>query len=1153
MTDLQSRRPAVIIDIVLDRYGAIHAQIDGARIEPIRWLEAGSNNISPFDNLEKNVMRELEIMTEGMTATKRIVEYNQNLARVGRMLGEYMFGPRYNPFWQALVEVYSRTGASDGPLTICFSTELSRLQNLPWELALWGHGRGVRVGTDDKLTFVRRSLYTNYVGSWPHRPASDELAVTLVSTSEQRSIETYREICEALNVAGLPVKGPNRDPGHSAQRIDWPPTWQGARADIFQFVGHGTLGSVFFKAPGSAGRDSSMEMTAQSLVDSLDQSYLPDLFVIFACFSFNHRDSYGFVPELLGAGAPAALGMLDVLRMGKAGPMSRRFYLHLARSGRVDIAVQCLRAEFKRLEELAWLRQNGLPPSDWFRPVLMVRDSSALDRFCHLPDPAPHDSNRDPEQLATLKKRVLAAFTPPRVTPGKSAEANLQDHVQELTGRATGSGDQPSNADEARAQLEAERMRRAVRALDADISLTDIANLADQAERADRGKRHEGNKPQPTSVAVVAPPSAQSDRITRRALLIGSQIDGLEGVHNDLEAMSRVLGQLGFEDIRQRREQEATCQGIHDGFEELINDVGPSDAVLVYYAGHGSIAASRDMAKRVTRNASRLPEFILPYDFRDSVGEFRGITSWELSRLFKRLTDKTANVAAIMDCCHSGRIVRGERARRRGSSQASEEEPRLRVRGETDCSEGIADHIEKLKKRHGIANLNAEANPLLVRLLACRTQEKASEFRADDGQWRGRLTAALTDALDEIIQEGSRLPSWQALGQFLREQVKYREWDQQTPQIEGPRSRIFASLEEENNTGVLTVGPSSGEGYILHGGTIMGVCDGDVYQVRSPFTTPENPRGDVALARVAEAGRLISKLEITEALREPIRIEYGFRAHPEQIQRWKLPVAVAAQAGDPGQLYQAIQNSLYLELVEPEQAHAAIRINGTEMWLAESDGRRWLKHSWKLDASGIKEAVVAVEQLAHGEHARRLGANHGAKNDDLVARDGLYTVSWGRVLDGEFDDGLKRQGERLSTKERYYVAARNNTQQIDIFISVYNVDMIGRVILVSRAHSTGHRVLPGKRYVLGRDTRTQRLSGVPLPWPDQVLSDVPRKEHLLVFVSSRPIDLRALETWRDLDGERLRPHRGSGQEMAPSDWCHLTAISYILHPARDEP
>src|SRR5262245_32968320 len=118
-----------------------------------------------------------------------------------------------------------------------------------------------------------------------------------------------------------------------------------------------------------------------------------------------------------------------------------------------------------------------------------------------------------------------------------------------------------------------------------------------------------------------------------RALLVGSPGKNLRGVDHDVSRMAEMLHERGFAvDIRLR--EQATRDGILEGYDQLIEKVRPGEAAVVYYAGHGFRAF-------VAREAACW-QGIAPFDLdATKTDDFRGITAWELSINLARLTKQT--------------------------------------------------------------------------------------------------------------------------------------------------------------------------------------------------------------------------------------------------------------------------------------------------------------------------------------------------------------------------------------------------------------------------------------------------------------------------------------------------------------------------------
>jgi uncharacterized caspase-like protein len=72
----------------------------------------------------------------------------------------------------------------------------------------------------------------------------------------------------------------------------------------------------------------------------------------------------------------------------------------------------------------------------------------------------------------------------------------------------------------------------------------------------------------------------------KRALLIGSEVAGLTGVHRDVAAMADVLRGHGFTTVAATG-RDASADGIVGQLRDLAADTAEGDAAVVYYSGHG--------------------------------------------------------------------------------------------------------------------------------------------------------------------------------------------------------------------------------------------------------------------------------------------------------------------------------------------------------------------------------------------------------------------------------------------------------------------------------------------------------------------------------------------------------------------------------------
>lgn len=151
-----------------------------------------------------------------------------------------------------------------------------------------------------------------------------------------------------------------------------------------------------------------------------------------------------------------------------------------------------------------------------------------------------------------------------------------------------------------------------------------------------------------------------------RALLIGIghyEVAGadLPGVDQDIKMMGEVARKLGFapSQIKSLSHSEATLEAIRDTIESwLIDGTTPSDRVLFYHSGHGTLVPDENGDE-----ADGHDEALLPYDFTGGLPHEKGspkpsrvLLDDELGRMLKKIP--AHEVVVLVDSCHSGTMTR---------------------------------------------------------------------------------------------------------------------------------------------------------------------------------------------------------------------------------------------------------------------------------------------------------------------------------------------------------------------------------------------------------------------------------------------------------------------------------------------------------------
>ncbi|KAK4194021.1 caspase domain-containing protein [Triangularia verruculosa] len=592
----------------------------------------------------------------------------------------------------------------------------------------------------------------------------------------------------------------------------------------------------------------------------------------------------------------------------------------------------------------------------------------------------------------------------------------------------------------------------------------------------------------------------------KNALLIASPIGGLQGPQNDVDRMTMVLKARGF-DVNKCCGKDATRDGIRAAWQALINRSSAGDAVVVFYSGHGGLVeAPRKPETESTPNedhiAPRQYQFLLPTDFEEtSEKDFRGILDVEISQLLQDTTTKTPNVTVILDCCHSGRMARD-------AIHGNDAIPKqlLKVHHH-DIKSWV--HGPKQDGRLG-GELAVDSNPDAVRIVACTARETAWEYRKD-GQWGGIFTEALTSALGEAK---GRDVSWSTL--LLRvAQLVHLEFPQQNPHAEGPHTRGCFSTKPVSSQAFLV--KMEGGIPILHAGRVVGVREGNQYAVM-PFGATGIDKGkQIAVATVTVITGFKSGVELDFGPAGGTLPTKGAFAFLSQEALYEWPVLLPPEM--PA-LQEQVDNSRFLRRHSgsKDATHLAeFRYEDGEVVLRTKEGvqiaSQQIPEGQNAPVAAFDGIVGAAEVLAKAQHFLRLKCEneqelltHGLQ----VEYNAVHQVEDNTAHKGSAAQPIRQDGKGFVREgDKVYFVLRN-TGESTIYVSVFNVNVAGRIKLLSESSPNGLQLKAGESCTLGK--RLLGHLGLKISWPSGVPGDKAVGEHQSLVVSSAQVDLRHVET-----------------------------------------
>jgi Caspase domain len=619
----------------------------------------------------------------------------------------------------------------------------------------------------------------------------------------------------------------------------------------------------------------------------------------------------------------------------------------------------------------------------------------------------------------------------------------------------------------------------------------------------------------------------------KRALVVGSEIEGLKGVTSDTRRMKEMLASRGFA-VDLRTGHRATRAGILEGYDALIAASGEGDAAVFYYSGHGFYGSVTGMGSDVIGSW----QCIAPTDIRQGdAHDWRGITAWELSIKQGQLTAKTKNVTVILDCCRASQMSR-DAAVKHAVARALPHPVKY----------GFAEHLQALRDTYKVAfdAVDPLGNPDAVRLVACGQTESAYESPDADGESRGAFTDALLTMLEEV---GEAQVSWAAIGDALRARV-LRRFPHQRPDIEGPARRRLFSLTQVDDHGHVAV-RADGEGIVLQAGVLTGVTRGDVYGVM--------PIG----AQHYDAKRALGQIEVIEPLalaakakqikgRAPLPKEAV--AMPLTKQCVKRAVALEVPERARQQVEAAIEAARTLRVAtigaDADVPIAKLKLVGDVLTIEDEGGPVFPAARFPDELAGM---VKNVANLGVAQGLRELEGEHGVFTDEV-------RVELGAVHDGR-EVPLPDSGAAVGLRDRIYVKVATKAQR-RLYVHVFNVGVRGKVTLLSNSAPSGVALDSGDpAFVLGRGANGV-LQGIRLHWPKGMTKDTfPRVDEYLVIVTTAKIGLQSLETRDFLPSERGKGSalegllaqlqdgltRDAGDE-GELDGFYVKRLSFVLHP-----
>lgn len=601
------------------------------------------------------------------------------------------------------------------------------------------------------------------------------------------------------------------------------------------------------------------------------------------------------------------------------------------------------------------------------------------------------------------------------------------------------------------------------------------------------------------------------ERLSKRALLVGSCTGELTATDNDMNAMAGILQKYGFE-ISRCEKSDATREGILKALEKLIQTTLSGDSIVIYYTGHGGITEKAGTIQN-DKEPWRL-QYLVPVDCEKSKkGSFYGILDVELSHFLQELTEVCHNVTVILDCCHSNRMARGSHVDRHDMVKALK----------PAYYEAAFSHLLSNQGQLRAINPFLEGNEYAVRISAAAATDFAYEYTDETG-WR---ISALTQVLVQILTDALQSEiSWQSVSLRLREKMALT-MPQQHSDIAGPVARLLFSLNERQAS-MHSVKFHANEPPRLQAGRLHGVCEGDVYALLPYGTERLDPKKKVATATVIRVTTAEAELSLDKTYDRNQDVVAFLET--KALMHWPILFNGVPAFRDSMREYIRI-SSPGLRIADQDEEHlASVNYDGQKIslrdWAAVEIGR-W---PYKLEDginSSVSEMTKSLNALGSIQNLVTMESGADALNAKLELKFGVIENGVQRFI--ESHPSVLHEGEKIF----FYI--RNNGSS-NIRVHLFEA-CAGELGLLSRKTEQGRELMANGGHHTWGWNKGGQLTGWELPWPTNVGPETTSLDDTyILIVTDEPFDLSCL------DLERLN---SSGASRGKSDLDLLRSFRHF--------
>ncbi|MEZ5038399.1 MAG: caspase family protein [Saprospiraceae bacterium] len=425
-------------------------------------------------------------------------------------------------------------------------------------------------------------------------------------------------------------------------------------------------------------------------------------------------------------------------------------------------------------------------------------------------------------------------------------------------------------------------------------------------------------------------------------------IANLDGCVNDVQSLSSFLRKrlaIPKSQCRTIINEEATRAGIISNFRAHFQQLRDGDIAVFHYSGHGSWEYTHDaFVEAGLESVVGHNEVLVCHDSK--LPGIYHIADKELRQLVSEVqypagaSPKDIHFVCLFDCCHSGSMLRQERA-----------QVKLRNIPGDEFGRPLGSYLDGFYEQQYLLHKKVQLPPInYIALSACSPNQSAVELPTG-----GLFTQGLINTLDTYAR-GSSFPSYGELYTMLHEMVKYQAYNEQTPYLEytgkvNPTHSFLLQGEGENAAYSPLI--KKDRAWQIAAGSLHGVPYHGWGELSIPIYEKVEGEELVGQAKIKEVGLESSTVFIT--------FEEGYLP-PTDKQLYvpvigrKLPIEIRANA-----LAQQAKESLVIDL-EKQKYRERFDIQDNAAYTIAVDPKQYVLYRGEELLFGLSDTDVQARQ-----------------------------------------------------------------------------------------------------------------------------------------------------------------------------------------------